>query len=284
MSNHKKGIILLSITFINFIIFSLFSKTHLLIYIPNLDSFSFLNQYPYIKLSNLIIQQPTSTFFIFLLAIITVGLGMYYIKNKNNQFSLWLGINFIFWGLGAFLAGLSYQAFGYYLKCVGNEYCTYTNWVELLYMTLTVISINALLVAYSFLSNNKKVQNNLQNYAIGCVVLYSLFQGIGIVLPNQFLISYEGMLLFLSPNIIIMMWINYKNLKQPLHKKLWIIWLLFLVVNIAYFVALFSGQGSYLYSNFNIWFNENDTLHVLLIVWMLIWRWKIPNDHNEKVN
>lgn len=202
---------------------------------------------------------------------------MYYIKYKNNQFSLWLGINFILWGLGAFLAGLSYQAFGYYLKCVGNEYCTFTNWIELLYMTLTVLSINALLIAYSYLTNDSKVQTNLQNYAIRSVVLYSLFQGIGIVLPNQFMISYEGMLLFLSPNIIIMMWINYQNLNKSLHKKLWIIWLLFLGVNIAYFVALFSNQGPFLYSNFNIWFNENDTLHVLLIIWMLVWRWKIQN-------
>lgn len=206
---------------------------------------------------------------------------MYYIKYKNNQFSLWLGINFILWGLGAFLAGLSYQVFGYYLKCVGNEYCTFTNWIELLYMTLTVLSINALLVAYSYLSNHKKIQNNLQNFALGSVVLYALFQGIGIVLSNQFMISYEGMLLFLSPNIIIMMWINYQNLNKSLHKKIWIIWLLFLAVNIAYFVALFSNQGPFLYSNFNIWFNENDTLHVLLIIWMLIWRWKVPNNHND---
>jgi len=188
---------------------------------------------------------------------------MYYIKYKNNQFSLWLGINFILWGLGAFLAGLSYQTFGYYLKCVGNEYCTFTNWIELLYMTLTVLSINALLIAYSYLTNDSKVQTNLQNYAIRSVVLYSLFQGIGIVLSNQFMISYEGMLVFLSPNIIIMMWINYQNLNKSLHKKLWIIWLLFLGVNIAYFVALFSNQGPFLYSNFNIWFNENDTLHVV---------------------
>lgn len=277
MSVKNKSILVFLFSIISFIVSFQFSRIDRLLIQPLLNSDMFLSQYPFIKFNNLIIQQPTSTFFIFLLAIITVGLGMYYIKNKNNQFSLWLGINFIFWGLGAFLAGLSYQAFGYYLKCVGIEYCTFTNWVELLYMTLTVISINALLVAYSFLSNNKKVQNNLQNYAIGSVILYALFQGIGIVLPNQFMISYEGMLMFLSPNIIIMMWINYKNLNQPLHKKLWMIWLLFLGVNIAYFVALFSGQGLYLYSSFNIWFNENDTLHVLLIIWMLVWRLKIQN-------
>ncbi len=277
MSFKMKSKMVLVFSIISFIILFQFSQIDRLLILPLIKGDMFLSQYPYIKLNNLIIQQPTSTFFILLLAIITVGLGLYYLKNKKNKFSIWLGINFIFWGIGAFLAGLSYQAFGYYLKCTNLEYCTFTNWVELLYMTFTVISINALLVAYSYLINNKKVQDNLQNYAIISVVLYSLFQGIGIVLPNQFMISYEGMLLFLSPNIIIMMWINYKNLSNTLHKRLWTIWLLFLGVNVAYFIALFSNQGPFLYSNFNIWFNENDTLHVLLIVWMLIWRWKILN-------
>lgn len=276
-----KSIIVLLFSIISFIVSFQFSQIDRLLIQPQINSEMFLLQYPYIKINNLIIQQPTSTFFILLLAIITLGLGLYYLKNKSNKFSLWLGINFVFWGLGAFLAGLSYQAFGYYLKCTNLEYCTFTNWIELLYMTLTVLSINALLVAYSYLSNHKKIQNNLQNFALGSVVLYALFQGIGIVLPNQFMISYEGMLLFLSPNIIIMMWINYQNLNKSLHKKLWIIWLLFLGVNIAYFVALFSNQGPFLYSNFNIWFNENDTLHVLLIIWMLIWRWRVPNNHND---
>ena len=277
MSNHRKGLIVLIVTMMNFLLFNLFSKIHLILYIPKIDSFSFLNQYPYIKLNNLIIQQPTSTFFIFLLSFITVELGVYYLKNKNSQFNTWLGINFIFWGIGAFLAGLSYQAFGYYLKCTYLEYCTFTNWVELLYMTFTVLRINALLVAYSNLVDSLKVKKILQNFAISSVIIYSLFQGLGIILPNQFMISYEGMLLFLSPNIMIMMWINYKNLSNSLHKKLWNIWLIFLGINIAYFVALFSQQGAFLYSNFNIWFNENDTLHVLLIIWMLIWRWKIQN-------
>lgn len=277
MSFKMKSIMVLVFSIISFIVSFQFNQINRLLIQPLINSDVFLSQYPYIKLNNLIIQQPTSTFFILLLAIITVGLGMYYLKNKNSKFSLWLGINFIFWGIGAFLAGLSYQAFGYYLKCTIQEYCTFTNWVELLYMTFTVISINALLIAYSYLTKNKKVQRNLQNFAIGSVVLFSIFQGVGIILPNQFMISYEGMLLFLSPNIIIMMWINYQNLNEALHKQLWIIWLLFLGVNIAYFVALFSNQGSFLYSNFNIWFNENDTLHVLLIAWMLIWRWKIQN-------
>lgn len=35
----------------------------------------------------------------------------------------------------------------------------------------------------------------------------------------------------------------------------------------VYFLCYFAGMGAYLYSNFNIWFNENDVLHLLLMVW-----------------
>ena len=187
----------------------------------------------------------------------------------------------MFWGIGAFLAGLSYQAFGYHLKCIGFEYCLFTNWIELLYMSFTVLSINALLVGYSYLVESSKLSNLLRGIALSSAILYSFFQGIGMLIPNQFLLSYEGMLLFLSPNIIIMMGINYKNIKNSLHKKLWIIWVIFLGINVAYFVALFAQQGVYLQTHFNLWFNENDTLHLLLILWMLLWRWKIPaKKHN----
>ena len=149
-------------------------------------------------------------------------------------------------------------------------------------MVFTVLSINALLVAYSYLETSKNIQSKLQNFAMLSVITYSLFQVIGMLMPNQFMISYDEMLLFLSPNIVIMMWLNYKNRTIKLHHKLWNIWLLFLGVNIAYFIALFAQLGPFIYSNFNIWFNENDTLHVLLILWMIIWPFWIKNDHKKE--
>jgi len=33
---------------------------------------------------------------------------------------------------------------------------------------------------------------------------------------------------------------------------------------------MFSGFSTYLYSNYGIWFNENDVLHVLLILWAVM--------------
>jgi len=276
MSFHKKCIAVFFITLFSFVIFFQFSNIHTLILLPEHIAETFLNQSPYINFANLIIQQPSSTILILLLAIITILLGIEYIYYRKDKFSVWLGINFIFWGIGAFLAGLSYQAFGYYLKCVGYEYCTFTNWVELLYMSFTVLSINALLISYVYIIDSTKLQSFLRNFSLGSVLVYSVFQGVGMILPNQFMVSYEGLLLFLSPNIVIMMWINYRYSNIPLHQKLLKLWIIFLGINVAYFVALFARQGYYFQTYFNIWFNENDTLHVFLIVWMLLWRWLIP--------
>jgi hypothetical protein len=250
--------------------------------LPLQSAESFLNQSPFVVINNTIIQQPSSSILIYLLAIITTLLGAEYLYYRTSEFTKWLGINFIFWGLGALLAGLSYQTFGYYLKCFDYEYCVFTNWIELLYMSFTVLSINALLVSYIHIIDSPKIQAYLRNFSLGSIIVYSLFQGLGIILPNQFMVSYEGMLVFLSPNIIIMMCLSFKYIKESIHKTLLNLWILFLGVNIAYFVALFAQQGPYLQKYFDIWFNENDTLHVLLILWMLVWRWSISPKRNDK--
>ncbi|MCK7485250.1 MAG: hypothetical protein MZU97_06595 [Bacillus subtilis] len=52
-----------------------------------------------------------------------------------------------------------------------------------------------------------------------------------------------------------------------MNQRLIFIWLLFLGVNIGYFIALFSGHAIPLYESTGIWFNANDVLHVLIIVW-----------------
>lgn len=276
MSFQKKSIIVFIISIVGFGLFFQFSQIESLLLYPLQSAETFLNLSPFITFNNIIIQQPSSSILVYILAIITIGLGLEYLYYRKNEFALWIGINFIFWGIGAFLAGLSYQSFGYYLKCVGYDYCTFTNWVELLYMSFTVLSINALLVSYVYIIDSPKIQTFIRNFSLSSVILYTFFQGIGMIIPNQFMVSYEGMLVFLSPNIIIMMVLSYNRIKVVLHKKLFILWILFLGVNIAYFVALFAQQGAYLLSNYNIWFNENDTLHVVLILWMLVWRWMIP--------
>ena len=108
-----------------------------------------------------------------------------------------VGYQLCFLGLGAIVAGISYQAFGADLKCALYESCRFTHWVELFYMTLTVISINALLIAYSAF-HSPRTSIRLQFLALLSVFMYTLLQGLGMILSVKFLLTYEFMLIFLS--------------------------------------------------------------------------------------
>ncbi|MEI7667897.1 MAG: hypothetical protein WCI62_02740 [Erysipelotrichaceae bacterium] len=273
LNTHKLSYWVLGSMVLIYLIFSAFNHLADLALVPTIKPFCFLSQTPNLIVSNFIIQQPSSTVIVFLLAFVTIYLG-YKLLNKQHMPSFWLGIGFIFWGLGAFMAGISYQAFGYYLKCVGYDTCRFTDHFELIYMSLTVISLSAIMLAYASMVKNQVYQKYLTLFAFGSALLYAIIQGIGMVVPVQFLVSYEGLLVFLAPNLIIFMIISYKKRKELLHKRLFTMWLWFIGVNIAYFVALFASFTWPLYESTGIWFNENDVLHVLLIIWMialLVW-------------
>jgi len=276
------GRLLLGLMGFSFFIFTVFGKAGTLLMEPVMTTAEYLAQWPMITISGILIQQPSSSIIILILSILTVGLGFHYLRSKSSYFSYWLGINFIFWGLGAFLAGLSYQAFGYALKCSGLPACMFTDWIELLYMSFTVLSINAILMAYADLVRSYKTALALKRFALFSVIAYILFQGIGMMIPVQFMVSYEGMLLFLSPNLVLFMILSFQQRKTILHRRLLNLWIAFIFVNLAYFVALFADIGTLIMNSTGLWFNENDTLHVLLILWMIAWWIWIPKDGFKK--
>lgn len=272
MKNLNRNAWLMSlISLISFVGFSLWSKVDRIALTPPINYDQYIASMPFIYLSNvnLYFQQPFSSILVFAMGLVIIYIGWVYVKHSNFV-TIWLGINFFFWGLGAIVAGISYQAFGADLKCALYDSCRFTHLVELFYMSLTVISINALLIAYSGFHASKTAQR-LQSLALFSVGAYSLLQGIGMVVPVKFLLTYEFMLIFLSVNIVIMMWTDYTQRSSEVHKRLFIWWIVFLFVNLAYFIALFSGYAAPLYQTTGIWFNENDVLHLFLLLWMLGW-------------
>ncbi len=200
-----------------------------------------------------------------------IAIGIYFLVTKNNhQSRYYWAIGLILWGIGAIVAGTSYQAFGYELKCRGQEHCLFTSNFELVYMLLTAFCINFLVTATGYTSTGVVGRKRLIKFALIDSAGYSLYLFVGAVLPVKFLISYEGFMAFIGLNFLIMFILNilhYRKLKDNLNRNLITIWISFLIVNIGYFVFLLVDIGTNLYQNFGVWFNENDALHVLLILW-----------------
>ena len=292
MKNQKNLVKLLVLT--NIIIFVVFLIV--LIGFNNLDQFlleplltpqQYLDSHPYILIGNSIWSEPSSTVLVYLLGILTIGIGFTLLKKgkavpsnlqdrsdptlrKRNFVKIW-GIALIIWGLGTMLAGTSYQAFYYELKCRNQPYCLWTTWWEIGYLILTVISVNAMVVAQSWLRPNPKSSIAMNIYASINLLIYQLILIFGMVLINEFMLSFEMMVVFQLSSFILMMISNvivYRNIKEKIEFTLIKIWILLAIVMIAYFGYLFSGIPEILWEN-GIWFNANDILHVGLIGWMI---------------
>jgi len=251
------------------------NHTGSLLMIPAIFPEAFLSSLPYTPIRVLgrevILIEPSSTIIVYALGLIMVGLGIGFIasRQKSNARKYW-GIGLILWGLGAITAGTSYQAFGYELKCRGRELCQFTSIFELVYMLLTAYSINFLVTATAYASLAEKGRKWLIVFAVVDGIAYSIFMLIGALIPNRFMVSYEGFMVFVGGNFVLMFILSirhYLSHRDCLNLCLTWLWVGFLVVNLGYFAALFSGYAAPLFVRTGIWFNENDVLHSLLILW-----------------
>lgn len=247
---------------------------------PNITPSAYLDSIPYIYLwnTNIVLIKPSSTFFIYFLGIQTVALGASFLKNKQYEIHLWWGIAMLFWGIGALLAGTSYQGFGYELKCTNYDVCIYTSWFELAYYYFTAASMSALGIAIAKTILPKDKQIFLFRYSIIAFGSYIVLQILGVILNNRFLLSYELFTIFFMPLYLIFFIYNlrlYLKQKDEVNKTLIITWLLFLVVNVSYYVYFILGIGETLYDRTGIWFSANDVLHITLILWMLFLQYKV---------
>ena len=265
-----------------------------LIGLNNLDSILFsplitpetwLSSQPWITLNilsfDVIIVQPTSTFLVYFLGFLTLGIGISILSTRKDQKSLeWWGYALLLWGLGALFAGTSYQIFSYEIKCIGEPYCLWTSWWEIYYMILTVGSVNAMMVAQAytcFEGKNRKIISIFSGVIFGCYVLVSL---LGSIIPVKFLISFELLVIFLIPIFIFFFLLNYwryrKN-KSKMDLSLLYLWFSMGLIMIVYFMYLMIGVTEILWE-MGLWFSENDVLHIGLIIWMLFINKNIKRD------
>jgi len=245
-------------------------------YVPETTPQQWLNTHPHIDVSvgplDFIFMEPTSTFLVYLLGLITIVIGIQFIRVRENQKSrIWWGVALVLWGVGAMLGGTDYQSLSYELKCRGKEVCSYLSWVKIYYYLASISSINAMVVAVSHSSAGTVMKKALPIYALTNNLIYSVLCLTGAMIPNRFLVSFELLVLFTTPSYIILFIVNtirYRTHKKKLDLALMFTWLLLGVVMGAYYAYLGIGMSDTLWDK-GVWFNENDVLHIGLIFWVL---------------
>lgn len=268
------GYIYVSVFIIVVILIIFFNQLDRILYIPFKTPEMWCEDQPCIELdfvSFMILVQPTSTFFVYLLGLIALLFGVYFLKiSKNNKFVYWWGIALVLWGIGAIFAGTSYQAFSYVIKCAGRDFCVWTSLWEILYLILSVGSVNAMLMAQANLDEKSHWNRISKTYALMNFLIYEIVVVIGAIIPVQFMISFELMILFLAPTILFLLIsniLNYIAHKRRINFSLTIIWVFLILIIGLYFLYFMLGITDVLWQQ-QIWFSENDVLHIGLILWM----------------
>ena len=219
-----------------------------------------------------ILVQPSSTVFVYLLGLITIGVGLYFLRIRDiHQSRKWWGIALLLWGLGALFAGTSYQAFSYEIKCAGQEFCSWTSWWEIVYLLFSVASVDAMMVAEAYSCHAGKWRKALMTYAYVNIALYIFVVLVGVISLNKFLISFELLLIVAAPNILIFFILNgwrYYKYRGPMDLALLITWGWLGITLAGYFLYLILDVTHILWVR-GIWFSENDVLHIGLIIWMI---------------
>jgi len=220
-----------------------------------------------------VITQPSSTFLVYLLGLLTTAVGIYYIAIQGDELSrlLW-GISLILWGVGALLAGTSYQAFAYQLKCEGRVTCRWTSWWEVIYMIFQQVSINVMLVAVCYSCTQGALLWGAILYAVVCSIVYTVMVFIGGFTPIKPWITFERMVWVCSPVVVFFLILNswrYYQLGQSIDLLLLGSWCLLLLTMALYWLYDYLGIAKTLWQKKRIWFSENDVLHVVLIGWAI---------------
>jgi hypothetical protein len=244
-----------------------------LIYAPPTTPQQWCEQRPCISVGGTILDEPLGTALVLLLAGLWLTAGVWFLKSQRNQSSrFWLGIALVLGGIGAALAGISYQAFGYVLKCAGRDLCVLTDGFEVGYSVAQALSVSAMLIAVSYACAATGLRGRLIGYAVLNAVLYGAISVAGVLMPSAILLSYVVLMLFALPGILIVIVISacrYLRHHDAMDRSLVVGTMLLIVVQAAYFAYRSAGLTATLWDDGRgFYFSENDVLHVGMMLWL----------------
>ncbi|MCU0262508.1 MAG: hypothetical protein MUF09_02415 [Candidatus Nanopelagicales bacterium] len=244
-----------------------------LTYQPETTPEQWCDQRPCVEVGDRILNEPLGTFLVFLLAGLWVAAGIYFLRTRRGQRSRqWLGIALILGGIGAALAGVSYQAFSYELKCAGLDVCRLTNGWEVGYSLTQACSVSAMLIAVAHACTTDRLRRGLIVFAVVNAVAYLVVTIVGVLVPSAVLLSFAVLMLFALPGILIVIVVagrRYRSTGDPMDRSLVVAAVLLVAVQVAYFAYYAAGITAVLWDDgTGFYFSENDVLHIGMILWL----------------
>ncbi|CAM9905739.1 unnamed protein product [Discosporangium mesarthrocarpum] len=254
-------------------------------------------QNPTTGLPKYVFSQPSSSFFVLFLAIGCMWVGRQFrlawqrrdSNNKTFELSrlLWSGA-MTSWGAGAFLAGLSYEALEWHLKCTSpaKSYCLQFSWLEIAYVILQVAACDVILLAVAFSSQVTSPRWFLVAVYVAAVdfLMYVCLVAVGALLGHVFFLSFEFCLIMGGIPMLGALLINigsYLKLRfgtntgiavvpaaMEAQRRMVVSWVLMVISGVAYYLYLETGIQYKLWCDYRIWATANDVLHILLLAWL----------------
>jgi hypothetical protein len=246
-----------------------------LVYQPPTTPAEWCAQRPCVEVGSVVVTEPWSSALVFALALLWLGVGIYFLVSRRGQRSrTWFGVSLVLGGLAAGSAGISYQAFSYELKCAGREVCALTNGYEIAYSLMQVASMSAMVVAVAYALATPRAQRAIAIYAVLNLVVYVAVTLAGIFMPSAFLLSFELLLLFAVPALVIAAVLAIRRWQMPLARRILWVLVLLVLVQVAYLVYFALGITESLWAS-GIYFSANDVLHVGMLAWLAITAWAL---------
>ncbi len=244
-----------------------------LAYEPETTPEQWCDQRPCIEVGSTTLNEPLGTVLVFLLAGLWIAAGLYFLGTRRGQRSRgWLGVALILGGIGAALAGVSYQAFSYELKCAGRDLCALTNGWEVGYSITQAVSVSAMLIAVAHACTTGRMRHGLISYATANVVIYLGITVVGVLMPSAVLLSFGVLMLFALPGILIVIIVaarRYRTTQDPMDRSLVVAAVLLIGVQVAYFAYWAAGLTAVLWDRGQgFYFSENDVLHIGMMLWL----------------